>query len=114
MNVLKRALDNYFEQIEETLDLVFGGLIDDFPWNVTIGRYMKELALLSCERESPPIISKCIEEIRQELEKYDCIRSASQSIDEFITKMKKKKKNSSITKRNKCRKAKMLRATRRN
>ena len=33
---------------------------------------MKELTELKSEREGQPTISKCVEEIRQELEKFDC------------------------------------------
>ena len=68
---LEHAFDDCFEQITKTLKLVVDEDIDDFEWNVTVGRYKKELALLTHERESQPIISKCIEEMRQELEKYE-------------------------------------------
>ena len=62
--------------------------MDDFEWNVTVGRYTKELTLL-CEREGEPIISKCIREMRQELEKYDHIRSVNQQINKFVTRIEK-------------------------
>ena len=61
---------------------------------------MKELATLRFERERQPIISKCIEEIRQELKKYDCIRSASQPIDE-IEKKKPNKQTRQLRKKKK-------------
>ena len=85
---LEITFDDSFEQIRKTLKLVIDRPIDDFEWNVTVDHYMKELALLRHERKGQPLISKCIEEIRQELETYDCLRSASQPIDEFIAKIK--------------------------
>ena len=72
--------------------------------DVNVGRYMKELAILRCEREWQPIISDCIEEIREELEKYGYFRSVSQPIGSFINtieeeidKYEKKKKKEAKT-----------------
>ena len=48
---LEHAIDDYFELIRKTLKFVVDRHIDDFEWNVTVGRYMKELALLRRERE---------------------------------------------------------------
>ena len=87
--LLKHAFDDYFKQITKTFKLVVDKDIDDFEWNVTVGRYMKELTFLRREREGEPLISKCIKEMRQELEKYDRIRPANQQINEFITRIKK-------------------------
>ena len=50
---------------------------------------MEKLATLRFEREAQSIISECIKEIRQELEKYDYPRSVSQPIDEFIAHIEK-------------------------
>ena len=50
---------------------------------------MKELALLEHEREDQDSIFKCIEDIKEELEKYDYLRSFSQPIDGSITKIEK-------------------------
>ena len=86
---LEHAFDDYFKHITKTLKLVVDNDIDDFEWNVTVGRYMKELTFLRREREGKPIISKCIKEMRQELEKYDRIRPANQQINEFFTKIEK-------------------------
>ena len=73
LDFLEHAFDDHFKQIEETIRLVVAEFIGDFPINITVGRYMKKLALLRFARERQPIISKCIEEIRQYLEKYNCI-----------------------------------------
>ena len=43
---------------------------------------MEELAKLRRERVNQPVISKCLEEMRQELEKYEYFRPANQRIDE--------------------------------
>ena len=65
--------------------IVVTGPIPNFEWNLSVGCYMKKLALLRHDRKSWPIISKCIEEMRQELEKYDDrIRSANQRINIFL------------------------------
>ena len=77
LNFLEHAFEDYFKQITKTLKLVVDEDIDDFEWNVTVGRYIKELAIFRLEREREPITSKCIEEMRQELEKYNRLRSAS-------------------------------------
>ena len=84
LNFLERAFHDYFEMIEKTLKLIDRIYIRIYG-NVTVGRYMKELAKLRCEREGQSIISECIEEIRQELEKYHYPRSVSQPINEFIS-----------------------------
>ena len=74
---------------KKTLKLVVGRDIGIYDWGVTVGRYMKELAILRRKREGQPIISDCIKEMRQELEKYDYLRSVSHPIDSFINYSKK-------------------------
>ena len=60
-------------------------LLANFERNGSEGCYMKKnLALLRRERENWPIISKCIEEMRQKLEKYEYFRSANQMIDNIL------------------------------
>ena len=64
---------------------------------------MKELAILRRGREGQPIISDCIKEMRQELEKYKYFRFVSQPMRSFINTIekKKKKKTRQIRKRKK-------------
>ena len=50
---------------------------------------MEKVASLECEREDRGIMLKCIKDIREELEKYDYLRSFSQPIDDSITGIEK-------------------------
>ena len=71
-------------KIKETLRLVDVRCIGSFEWDATVGCYMKGLASLRRERERQPIISKCIEEMRQELKKYEYFQPANQRIDDVF------------------------------
>ena len=82
LNILEYAFDDYFEQIEETLKLIVNRH-NGIYGNVTVGRYMEELAKLRREPEVQSIISKCIEEIKKELEKYG-LSSICQSTDRWF------------------------------
>ena len=49
----------------------------------------KELTKLRRERDDQDSILKCIEDIKEKLEKYDCLRSFSQPMDGSITRIEK-------------------------
>ena len=85
LNFLEYAFDDYDKQIAKTLKLVVTDPLLSHEWDYSLGCYMKQLASLRHERKSWPIISKCIEEIRQEIEKYDDrIRSTIQRINNLF------------------------------
>ena len=101
LNFLEHAFDDFFRQIKKPLRLVFDKPIDDLPFDVTVGRYMKELALLRREFESQPITSKWEEEIRQELKKYEYLLPDNQRIDDIFDVIEKvlnkhEKKNKTV------------------
>ena len=86
---LEHAFDDYFEQIKKALKLLDKIHIRFYGY-FTIGYYMKELALLEREREDLDSILKCIEDFKEQLEKYNYLRSFSQPIDGSIARNRKR------------------------
>ena len=67
-----------------TYTLTAGSFIDGFEWDHNIGVYLLKLTLLRREHENWPIISKCFDEMRQELEKnvMDLVSERTENIIE--------------------------------